>query len=177
MSRPLLSRKPDLLITIFFSLHLFFVTCVDCLDLWPDWLSGSSYLPFFAVGRVLRDFYIETYQDKLVLEQPGWFVVFTWCELFFHVPVCAAVVWGLIADSPLVPLGVIAWSVETFFTTLLCVVEIWGWDDRSDAQKWGLTGCYGPYLGISAALFVVMYGRVKEALVLQRQHQEKVKER
>lgn len=97
MSRPLLSRKPDLLITIFFSLHLFFVTCVDCLDLWPDWLSGSSYLPFFAVGRALRDFYIETYQDKLVLEQPGWFVVFTWCELFFHVPVCAAVVWGLVA--------------------------------------------------------------------------------
>lgn len=53
-----------------------------------------------------------------------------------------------LVDSPLVPLGVIAWSVETFFTTLLCVVEIWGWDDRSDAQKWGLTGCYGPYLGI-----------------------------
>lgn len=29
---------------------------------------------------------------------------------------------------------------------------------------------------VAAALFVVMYGRVKEALVLQRQHQEKVKE-
>jgi hypothetical protein len=29
---------------------------------------------------------------------------------------------------------------------------------------------------VAAVLFVVMYGRVKEALVLQRQHQEKVKE-
>lgn len=51
-------------------------------------------------------------------------------------------------DSPLVPLGVIPWTVETFFTTLLCVVEIWKWDDRSDAIKWGLMGCYGPYLVI-----------------------------
>lgn len=96
MSRPLLSRKPDLFITIFFSLHLFFVTCVDCLDLWPTWFSSSPYLPFFALGRYLREFYIETYQDKLVLEQPGWFVVFTWCELLFHVPVCVFVIWGLV---------------------------------------------------------------------------------
>lgn len=82
---------------IFFSLHLFFVTCVDCLHLWPTWLSSSPYLPFFTAGRYLHDFYIATYQDKLVLEQPDWFVVFTWCELLFHLPVCAAVVWGLIA--------------------------------------------------------------------------------
>lgn len=96
MSRPLLSRKPDLFILVFFSLHLFFVTCVDCLDLWPESVTSSPYIPFFAVGRVLRDFYLETYQDKLVLEQPGWFVVFTWCELLFHVPVCVGVVWGLV---------------------------------------------------------------------------------
>ena len=91
----------------------------------------------------------------------------------------------------------IPWTVETFFTTLLCVIEIWGWDDRSEAIKWGLTGCYGPYLlicksalhgfcdgrdlvtdgsTVAAALFVVMYTRVKEALVWQRQHQSTVKE-
>lgn len=94
-------------------------------------------------------------------------------------------------DDPLVPLGVIPWTVETFFTTLLCVVEIWKWDDRTDAIKWGLMGCYGPYLviceffsssssysrltSVAAWLFVVMYGRVKEALVLQRQQQVKIK--
>jgi hypothetical protein len=103
MPRPLLSRKPDFIISIFFSLHLFFVTCVDCLDLWPTWLSSSPYLPFFGVGRVLRDFYLETYQDKLVVEQPGWFVVFTWCELLFHVPVCVFVVRGLIIGMYLSP--------------------------------------------------------------------------
>lgn len=103
MSRPLLSRKPDLLIAIFFSLHLFFVTCVDCLDLWPTWLSTSAYLPFFTAGRFLRDFYVETYQDKLILEQPDWFVVFTWCELLFHAPVCLLVIQGLVRGmySPL----------------------------------------------------------------------------
>lgn len=91
-----LSRKSDLFILVFFSLHLFFVTCVDCLDLWPEWLSSSPYLPFFTAGRILRDFYLQTYQDKLVLEQPGWFVFFTWCELLFHVPVCVLVIRGLL---------------------------------------------------------------------------------
>ncbi|EED20694.1 integral membrane protein, putative [Talaromyces stipitatus ATCC 10500] len=168
MSRPILSRKPDLLILIFFSLHIFFVTFVDCLDLWPEWLSTSPYIPFFTAGRLLRDFYLQKYQDKFLVEQPGWFVVFTWCELGFHLPVCLWVVRGLWN-------GIIPWTVETFFTTLLCVVEIWKWDDRSEAIKWGLTGCYGPYLLISALLFVVMYGKVKEALLLQRQQQVKAK--
>lgn len=53
-----------------------------------------------------------------------------------------------LSDDPLVPLGVTPWAVETFFTTLLCVIEIWKWDDRSQANKLGLTGCYGPYLVI-----------------------------
>ena len=96
MARPLLSRKTDLCITVFLSLHIFFATCIDCLDLWPIWLTESAYLPFFSLGRTLSNFYIETYQDKFVIEQPSWFVVLTWFEALFHIPVCAVVVWGLI---------------------------------------------------------------------------------
>lgn len=53
--------------------------------------------------------------------------------------------------------------METFFTTLLCVVEIWGWDDRSEAIKWGLTGCYGPYLLICESLVSRLSSHVLDA--------------
>ncbi|OKL57135.1 hypothetical protein UA08_07487 [Talaromyces atroroseus] len=141
-------NKTNLTILIFFTLHTFFVTCIDCLDLWPTWLVESSpyYTPWFTLGRTLRQFYLDTYQDKFLTEPPGWFVAY----------------------DPLLPLGVIPWAVQTFVTTLLCVLELWSWEDRTVEVKWGLTGCYGPYLLISAWLFVVMSARVKDALVLQR---------
>jgi lipid-A-disaccharide synthase-like uncharacterized protein len=85
--------------------------------------------------------------------------------------------------------------VQTFVTTLLCVVELWNWEDRTTEIKWALTGCYGPYLvvcefflypkkrgmslliDIAAWVASVMYGRLKEALLLQRQQQVKAKGR
>lgn len=30
-----------------------------------------------------------------MIEHPGWFVVFTWCELLFHLPVCLWTLKGL----------------------------------------------------------------------------------
>lgn len=51
-----------------------------------------------------------------------------------------------VADHPLVPLALLPWAVQTFVTTLLCVVELWNWEDRTTQIKWALTGCYGPYL-------------------------------
>lgn len=93
--RSLLSRPADLTILVFFSLHSFFVSCVDCLDLWPQWLVQSNYIPLFTLGGKLREFYLATYQDKFLTEQPGWFVVFTWLELAFHLPVCLWVIWAV----------------------------------------------------------------------------------
>ncbi|KAH8691483.1 putative integral membrane protein [Talaromyces proteolyticus] len=171
--RPLLSRKTDLALLIFFCLHTFFTSCLDCLDLYPSWI--HAYPPFPHL-LALRSFYIDTYQDKFFVDPPPWFVACTWLELLYHVPTCIWAVRGLYRDEPLLPIGLIVWAVEVFITTLLCLVDIWSWVDRSTEVKWGLTGCYAPYLGISAWIVVVMYGRLKDALLGQREQRERIKE-
>lgn len=95
MARPLLSRKPDLCLLIFFCLHTFFVTGIDCLDLYPTAIHN---FPPFPHLLQLRQFYIDTYQDKFLSAtspaQP-WFVACTWMEFVYHVPTCLWAVWGL----------------------------------------------------------------------------------
>jgi hypothetical protein len=103
MARPLLSRKTDFCLLIFFCLHTFCVTGIDCLELYPA--AVHSYPPFTHLLQ-LRQFYIDTYQDKFlsaaVPDQP-WFVACTWMELLYHVPTCVWAVWGLYRGIPLSP--------------------------------------------------------------------------
>lgn len=97
----------NLSILIFFSLHTFFIINIDCLDLWPTWLVDSPYTPWFTLGKHLRQFYLETYQDKFLVSPPGWFVACTWMEAVFHLPVCGwvlrGVLTGLSFPTPLPP--------------------------------------------------------------------------
>lgn len=100
MPLPLLSRKTDLALLIFFCLHTFCVTGIDCLELYPSAI--HSYFPFPHLLS-LRQFYIDTYQDKfLSAETPDqpWFVAATWMELVYHVPTCLWAVWGLWSGIP-----------------------------------------------------------------------------
>lgn len=45
----------------------------------------------------------------------------------------------------MVPVHLLTWAVLTFVTTLTCLLEVWGWKDRTEEQKWNLTMLYGPY--------------------------------
>lgn len=97
MPRPLFSRKTDLSLLIFFSLHTFFVLGIDCLGLYPA--AVHAYPPFPKLLQ-LRAFYIDTYQDKFLAAtthdaQQPWFVACTWMELVYHVPTCLWAVYGL----------------------------------------------------------------------------------
>jgi hypothetical protein len=95
MPRPLLSRKTDLCLLIFFCVHTVCVTGIDCLELYPA--AVHSWPPFSHLLQ-LRQFYIDTYQDKFLsadIPTQPWFVVATWLELVYHVPTCVWAVWGL----------------------------------------------------------------------------------
>lgn len=52
----------------------------------------------------------------------------------------------------MVPVHLLAWAVQTFITTLTCLMEAWGWEDRTDEQKWKLTGLYAPYAAFGMCL-------------------------
>jgi hypothetical protein len=81
MATSLASRKFDLFLAIFLTIHGFCVTFIDCLDLYP-----TSLQP--AILQHVRHFYIETFQDRFMTEPPRWFVALTWFELLYHLPTC-----------------------------------------------------------------------------------------
>ena len=52
------------------------------------------------------------------------------------------------ADDPLVPLYLLPWAVQTFVTTLTCLVELSSWEGLTGAEWKSLVGLYAPYLGL-----------------------------
>lgn len=56
------------------------------------------------------------------------------------------------ADHPLVPVHFLVFGVQAFVTSLTCLVEVWGWTDRTVAEKQQITSLYGPYVGLGGYL-------------------------
>lgn len=48
----------------------------------------------------------------------------------------------------MVPVHLLAWGVQSFATTITCLVEVWGWADRTVAEKQNITMLYGPYAAV-----------------------------
>lgn len=40
----------------------------------------------------------------------------------------------------------LVWAIQTFITTLTCVVEVWSWADRTTDQKMNISLLYVPYM-------------------------------
>jgi hypothetical protein len=49
-------------------------------------------------------------------------------------------------DDPLVPLHLLLWAGQTVLTTSTCLIEMWSWTDRTEAQKYKLTAVYAPFI-------------------------------
>ena len=64
----------------------------------------------------------------------------------------------------MVPPHLLTWAVLTFITTVTCLLEVWGWDDRSDEQKWNLSMLYGPYAAFGTYKLMILFSH-KGAMV------------
>ena len=58
-----------------------------------------------------------------------------------------------LSDDPLVPLHLLIWSVQTFITTLVCIVEYCAWEGVSNAEVISLSTLYGPYCALGTPSF------------------------
>lgn len=74
-------------------------------------------------------------------------------------PVSIWAVRNLSKDNPKLPLVLLPYAIETFLTTLVCIVEYLTWD-ITGAQKVGLSTLYGPYLVLSIFMLADMYLRL-----------------
>ncbi|KAK2743839.1 hypothetical protein FQN55_007059 [Onygenales sp. PD_40] len=148
-------RKLDLLYLVFFALHVVIILAVDVTPLYP-----ASFKPTFL--DQIRNYYINTYQDKFFTEPPGWFWGYIIMEAVYHLPLSIWAVRGIMRDSPLVPIHLLLFSMQTFMTTMTCLIEAWSWADRSREQKVALSYLYAPYALFAAGLGLDMFCRLKE---------------
>ncbi|PGG95095.1 hypothetical protein AJ79_10269 [Helicocarpus griseus UAMH5409] len=110
----------------------------------------------------IRRFYIDTYQDKFFTEPTTWGRGYIIMEAAYHLPLSIWAVGAILRDEPIVPVHLLVFSMQTFITTLTCLLDVWGWTDRSVEQKTTLTYMYGPYAAFAALLGVDMFYRLKE---------------
>lgn len=48
----------------------------------------------------------------------------------------------------MVPVHLLAFGVQAFVTTATCLTEVWGWTDRTIAEKQNITMLYAPYAAL-----------------------------
>lgn len=48
----------------------------------------------------------------------------------------------------MVPVHLLAFGVQSFVTTIVCLIEMWGWTDRTIDQKQQLSMLYAPYAAL-----------------------------
>ncbi|KAA8646882.1 hypothetical protein EYZ11_010043 [Aspergillus tanneri] len=125
-------RKRDLIYFVFFVIHIPIVFLVDTVHFLPSFLT-------FQFSYDVRDYYFTTYQDKFFEDgTPGWFIFFNLMELYYHGPLSIWAVWALWKDHPMVPVHLLIFGLQTFITTIVCLIEMMGWEDRTASQKQNL---------------------------------------
>ncbi|KAI4150978.1 MAG: hypothetical protein LQ340_003772 [Diploschistes diacapsis] len=156
--RPLSLRRLDTVYTVWFALHLLIMFCVDLTTIYPDWLTPA---PLVA----LRTWQVQTYHDRFFVDPPAWFRSFVWMEAGYHVPLSIWAVGALIQDSPLVPVHLLIWAVQTALTTLVCIVDYSSWEDFSAEEKTSMNGLYVPYLLLAIGMGLDMFFRLRSRLL------------
>ena len=161
-------RKRDWVYIGFFVIHVPIIFLIDTTPLLPTWLVSN-------LSHQLREYHVATYRDKFFEDPvPAWFTAYTWMDLLYHVPASIWAVWGLLrrkyiiignistseklnwttmidqtcTEHPLLPVHLLIFGVQSFLTTLTCLVEVWSWPDRSVAEKQNLTSLYAPYMAL-----------------------------
>jgi hypothetical protein len=69
-------------------------------------------------------------------------------EALYHLPLSLWAIYGLLSDSPIVPLHLLVYAVQTGITTATCISEALSWRGLTSAEKGSLMGLYVPYLGV-----------------------------
>ena len=119
------------------------------------WQPEGSPLSFL---NTLRTWYIQTYNDPFLGaahdEQPSWFRLFTYLELYYQLPAVAWAVFKLSGRSGTTgatELWILVFGIECALTTLTCIYDVFDWDPTvySQAQKnTFIYSLYGPWLVI-----------------------------
>lgn len=143
---------------------------VDAVPYYPEDLRIPPTSPLHFLER-LRNFYIETFNDPIVQWTPelghdNWIPLFFHIEMLFLLPVCMYTVYtqafGNRKASFTGPeeLLYLVYAFVTAFTTLVCLNDVFYWDDilyPAQAKNVFLFQLYGPWVVIRESPFLILY--------------------
>ncbi|KAJ4987863.1 hypothetical protein SVAN01_06593 [Stagonosporopsis vannaccii] len=157
MADTILTRKRDLIYLVFFITHLPVMLAFDLTSYYP-----TNIKPLW-MGEV-RTWYVATYGDRFFYNPPAWFGVLTFLELVFHLPLTLWAIPALVRDDPRIPLALLVFGMETSITTLVCLAEMWSWEELTSEQSGlsGLGGMYGGYLALGIFMTLDCYVRLDQ---------------
>lgn len=137
----------DALTYYFFLLHIPITLLVDLSPIYPDSV-------VFALPRLIRQFYIATFNDPLLSGQSspgGWFIGFLSLEGSIQLPICMFIVrkfWSHAEDEIVTRMIILCYSIQVLTTTWGCLSELCSFSTLSRAQLGQLIAFYAPYLAI-----------------------------
>ncbi|KAL2061517.1 hypothetical protein VTL71DRAFT_6894 [Oculimacula yallundae] len=152
MATSIFSRKRDLAYLIHFCISLPMMFIMDLQAIYPP-----SIVPGFM--KALDDYYINSHYDQFFVHKPPFFRAFIWSEVFFQAPVMLWSLGALRQASPKLPIVLLPFATLVFITTATCIFEYSFWEIPFE-HKIHLTTLYGPYLALSAFMFVDMIIRL-----------------
>ncbi|PVH93623.1 integral membrane protein-like protein [Periconia macrospinosa] len=157
------TRKRDLVYLVFFVVHVPVMLCFDLTHYYP-----TSLKPTFMTS--LREWYIATYNDRFFYNPPPWFALLTLLELTYHLPLTLWAIPALLRNDARIPLALLVFGLETSVSTLVCMAEMWSWEELSAAQRGvgGLGGMYGGYAAVGVFMVVDCYLRLDRILAKQK---------
>lgn len=150
---------------------------MDAVPFYPQELRVPPTSPLHFLER-LRNYYIATFNDPIVqwtsdLGHDNWIPLFFHIEMLFLLPVCMYTVYsqgfgnrkvGFTGPEELLYL---IYSFVTAFTTLVCVNDVFYWDEAiydHKAKNVFLWQLYGPWVLIPGIMFYDMYSRLLRRL-------------
>ncbi|KAF3052900.1 hypothetical protein E8E11_011422 [Didymella keratinophila] len=164
MGDSILTRKRDLVYLIFFIIHLPVMLAFDLTAYYP-----INFKPLWMTD--LRTFYVSTYGDRFFYAPPAWFSALTFLELVYHLPLTLWAIPALLRNDPRIPLALLVFGMETSITTLVCLAEMWSWEELTAEQRGvsGLGGMYGGYLALGVFMTMDCYARLDQWIARQKE--------
>ncbi|KAG0355841.1 transmembrane protein 6/97 [Gamsiella multidivaricata] len=160
---PLTARPKDLIMFIYFAMHIPTTALVDVVPLYP-----ASVAPYIQPLIKLNEYYVDTYRDPFIADRSlVWFNTFLHMEGLIQLPMFIYCAWALYHNKRSVALWICIYSAHVITTVLPCLTTLnFGKPSDfpfhiTDAQKLFLTSLYTPWVVFPLWMLYESFQRVR----------------
>ncbi|KAF0978513.1 hypothetical protein FDP41_002333 [Naegleria fowleri] len=146
------SRPLHLLFFFYFLSHIPITIFIDAQPILSPYLP-QLYPPFLQ--QILKEQWIEPYQDLLMAKLPVWFASFGVCEIFVQLPFFFIALYAFVAGKNWIRIPAIIYSAHVM-TTLVPIMAVFLFDKEYLNHNAFLLGTYSVYFIIPLLLLLNM---------------------